>query len=73
MNKPRWIAVVGRKGGSGKTALALGLAAHYARKGARVLLLDLDPQGSASLALGADADGEVGVFDFSFPSAIATA
>lgn len=58
MNKTRWLAIVGRKGGSGKTALALGLAAHYARQGARVLLVDLDPQGSASLALGADADGE---------------
>ncbi len=56
--KPRWIAVVGRKGGSGKTALALGLAAHYARAGRRVLLVDLDPQGSASLALGTDAGGE---------------
>ena len=55
--KPRWIAIVGRKGGSGKTALALGLAAHYARAGRRVLLVDLDPQGSASLALGADATG----------------
>lgn len=57
--KPRWIAVMGRKGGSGKTALALGLAAHYARAGRRVLLVDLDPQGSASLALGADAGGEL--------------
>lgn len=56
--KPRWIAIVGRKGGSGKTALALGLAAHYARQGRRVLLVDLDPQGSASLALGAEAGGE---------------
>lgn len=56
--KPRFIAVVGRKGGVGKTALTLGLAARYARKGARVLLVDLDPQGSASLALGADATGE---------------
>ncbi len=56
--KSCWIAVVGRKGGSGKTALALGLAAHYARKGARVLLVDLDPQGSASLALASDATGE---------------
>jgi cellulose biosynthesis protein BcsQ len=56
--KPRWIAIVGRKGGSGKTALALGLAAHYARAGRRVLLVDLDPQGSASLALAADATGE---------------
>jgi chromosome partitioning protein len=56
--KPRWLAIVGRKGGSGKTALALSLAAHYARASRRVLLVDLDPQGSASLALGADATGE---------------
>ena len=56
--KTRWLAIVGRKGGSGKTALALGLAAHYARQGARVLLVDLDPQGSGTLALGADAGGE---------------
>lgn len=54
----RWLAIVGRKGGSGKTALALGLAAHYARAGRRVLLVDLDPQGSGTLALGADAGGE---------------
>jgi len=47
----RWIAVVGRKGGTGKTTLALGLAAHYLRLGLRVLLVDLDPQGSASLAM----------------------
>jgi len=58
MNPCRWIAIVGRKGGSGKTALALGLAAHYTRAARRVLLVDLDPQGSASLALGADATGE---------------
>jgi chromosome partitioning protein len=55
---PRWIAIVGRKGGVGKTALTLGLAAYYVRKGARVLVVDLDPQGSASLALGAEATGE---------------
>ncbi len=55
--KARWIAIVGRKGGSGKTALALGLAAHYARAGTAVTLVDLDPQGSASVALGADATG----------------
>ena len=55
--KPRFIAMVGRKGGVGKTALTLGLTAHYARKGKRVLLVDLDPQGSTSLALGADGTG----------------
>lgn len=56
--KTRWLAIVGRKGGSGKTALALGLAAHYARAGRRVLVVDLDPQGSGTLALGAEAGGE---------------
>lgn len=56
--KPRWIVCCGRKGGTGKTALTLGLAACYARRGARVLLVDLDPQGSASLAMGEAPDGE---------------
>jgi chromosome partitioning protein len=51
---PLWIACAGRKGGSGKTALALSLAAHYARAGKRVLFVDIDPQGSASLTLGAE-------------------
>lgn len=53
-NKPLFLAAVGRKGGSGKTALCLSLAAIYSRAGKRVLLIDLDPQGSASLVLGAD-------------------
>ena len=55
--KPRWLAIVGRKGGTGKTTLALCLAAHYARAGRRVLLADLDPQGSATLAAGAAPSG----------------
>jgi chromosome partitioning protein len=57
MNPPLVIACAGRKGGSGKTTAALGLAAWYSRHGANVLLVDLDPQGSATLALGADGAG----------------
>lgn len=57
MKKPLICATVGRKGGTGKTTLALLLAAAYSRSGRRVLLVDLDPQGSASLALGVNPTG----------------
>jgi chromosome partitioning protein len=55
---PRYITIAGRKGGVGKSSCALALAAHYVRAGKSVLIVDLDPQGSAGLALGADITGE---------------
>ncbi len=54
---PLWIAVAGRKGGVGKTTLAWALATRYAGAGRRVLLVDMDPQASASLAAGAAPGG----------------
>jgi chromosome partitioning protein len=41
------IAVVGNKGGTGKTTLALNLAAGLAQRGDSVVIVDADPQQSA--------------------------
>ena len=49
----RTIAIINRKGGCGKTTATVSLAAALGETGQRVLILDLDPQGSASAWLGA--------------------
>lgn len=50
----RTIAVVNQKGGCGKTTTVVNLAGCLAADGARVLVVDLDPQAHATLGLGCD-------------------
>lgn len=50
----RVIVVANQKGGVGKTATVVNLGAALAESGARVFLVDLDPQGGLSASLGLD-------------------
>ena len=57
------VAFVNQKGGVGKTTTVLGIASSAASRGQRVLVVDTDPQGNATAALGVDPTGEFDLND----------
>jgi chromosome partitioning protein len=60
----RTIVISNNKGGSGKTTTTVSVAAAFAERGLRILVVDLDPQGSATDWLGGS-ESPLGLIEFS--------
>lgn len=57
------VSFINQKGGVAKTTTAINVSAQWAKEGKKILLVDLDPQSSATRAIFGDTDFENTIFD----------